>query len=599
MYVFVLCMLIKLPSTNLEKLSALLATVADFYKLPHQAMTKIERVVVKAKSVQSKNQRISKSLSMVFAAFAVSSTLCIKNPQVQEMSVITKLNQHHLSDSVVTSLIQESLVAATPYSTIRSVTNLAILDLEIQLIANFALQHLTLQRRILATFTAISNEASLHNFLHQDLCCTDCGSGQYCDSILTERRRSLGSKLTSLFLKTILLNRSEMTSSLENVALLMLEKSCNLASQSFQCPDKLYRSANATSNAHLLSRGPFPLEVQAGGYWKDTIRAHVQAEASHRQNAMVQLLGDICQDLEQRCQSAEEPFRQEQQKTEKLQKEVSEAGRENSDLRGQLVERDMLLESLESTKTEAEERLRSVQLENEQLLISIDGLERVLREVSAATEAEIKRINDASEVKEIGLRAELAAKDSATADLESQIEQAERQSANLKVELVSSQHRVSELEDGYRILEVDLHAYAQKLELGNKSTMELETNLRKAQEDCETLSLALHDSKTRYDEACYRFDEQCSRHRSDLENVKIEIEQLESTNKVALQQLTAKFTAEEAVHVSQLKDALTRFDSVSEEVSRLRRTMEENEVTISHQLHQVCDTMMLYKALSY
>jgi chromosome segregation ATPase len=438
------------------------------------------------------------------------------------------------------------------------------------------------------SFTAIQNDTLLHKFLHQELSQADCCHGECCKVALTEGRRTLGYEICSLYLITVILGRSEESKLTENTSMLILRKSNYLSIQSFHCTNKQPQHALTGSNLNLIPQGSVPQEFRAGKNWREILLAHAQVEITCRQSALVRLVEDICHDLEERCDNAEEPFKKEQIRAETLEREISGLKGQKNKLYGQLVERDMLLESLETEKTDTEDSLRSVQVENEQLLARVSDLECSLRDENKAVETEIKRLKTEGESRELDLRAQLATKDSVADDLETRIAEAELQIKDLEANLTSTKCRASELEDKSRVLEVNLDNFERQLNSEKDSRAETEIAYQKTQENRDNLSLALQDSITRYEEASSRFDDQCRRHKSEVEDLKAEMEQLQSRHNASLEELATKLTIGEASHTSQLNDAIIRLDESTKEVSSLQEKVELKDATMSHQQHQVC-----------
>jgi hypothetical protein len=483
------------------------------------------------------------------------------------------------------TFIRETLTAIATTPSVPSLPGLTVLGWQIRLLTNCAHRHLAVRKRVLLGFSAIKDDSLMKGFLSQKLDNVSCGSNKYCIATLAEARRDLGFVFTLLYLRTSILARSEESEVLGPLSLEILDKSQQLASKTFGCTVRL--RAHESSNLQPIEKHCTSETIAERRNWKDQLSAHIQMEARCREDSLIHLVGNICNDLERRCSMAEEPFRKEEAKTQKLQRQVEELRDQKNCLQGQILEREMILESLETGKIRAEDSLKDVQLENEQLLARIGDSERKLRDATTTGQAEIDTLRANYDKEELDLRAELASKASIIEDQEMKLVEANERFTVLGLDVSSAKSCVSKIRSQLQSLEADLQHCRQGLETEEIAKKEAHDRIRTIENDKRILAHELKDTQQKHQESVSQFDSY--RRECELQNeaFKGEIERLTSSHATTIEQMTHKLAKQATSHTSQLNGTITRLDNAKNELLKIRQENETNRTAISDQQDKV------------
>jgi chromosome segregation ATPase len=114
--------------------------------------------------------------------------------------------------------------------------------------------------------------------------------------------------------------------------------------------------------------------------WRDRLKLDLESQGSYQRDSIIRSVAHICQDLETRCNTVEEPLRREKEKTQELQQ--------------QIINLNERIASLEVQA--ADDRFHSEGLEDEKLVISEDRdtLSAKLEQLQAESNEAIRKAND-------------------------------------------------------------------------------------------------------------------------------------------------------------------------------------------------------------
>lgn len=155
--------------------------------------------------------------------------------------------------------------------------------------------------------------------------------------------------------------------------------------------------------------------------WRETLEAHLASEAQANHSVLSRLFAQACQDLEARCESVEEPLRDEQSKRAALQEQYDQLNEAYATLEAQTIERQLHCDSLE---VERDQFLQDVDLAREEaegLLHRISELERNLRNSKDDGEVRIAELQKARNTADLEHAAAIAKKAEELEDLEDRV----------------------------------------------------------------------------------------------------------------------------------------------------------------------------------
>jgi predicted nucleic acid-binding Zn-ribbon protein len=446
-------------------------------------------------------------------------------------------------------------------------------------------RYATVQKRILSGFSAIKDDVLMRDFLSETLDTVGCGADKHCDATWVESRRELGSIFTLLYLRALMLTKSEESGSLGTLSLEILDKSQQLASRRFKCTVK--SSTPKISNLQLIEECCTPENKTERHSWKDQLSAYAQMETKCREDSLIRLVGSICSDLEQRCLTAEEPFRKEEARSQKLQQHIEELQEQKNRLQGQLVERDMILESLETDKNDTEDSLKEAQVEKEQLLARIGAAERKLQDVTNASREHIDTLKTEYDTRELNLRAALADKVSTVEDQQIMLAASKDKITALHSDVESAKSCASKLQEQIQPLEVHLQQCRQDLAIEQKARTEADIKIQSIENDKEDVMCELNNMLQKHQESVSQFNAQRSKCEEQIVSLKGDIESLRSCHAATIEQISDKMAIQTASLTTQLSDALAYLNDAKQEVLKLRQETEDNRTAISDQQQEI------------
>jgi len=284
-----------------------------------------------------------------------------------------------------------------------------------------------------------SNEHVRRGFLHaagsvsalRTFCSTTIQGTPECQS-----KRELSLALCTLLLKAKLATRPDELSFDSELALGLLQ-----AQQALQSPTPCVHLINRSSRpaTPLFQERCTQSTQSASADWRSRLAAELEVEAKQRQSLLVRRMGEVCRELEERCETVEMPLLEERHRYQQLQSQYEDLHARFSGLEAQTVDRGLVLEALEAEKNELEEKLISAASESDQLVSRVEELQRVVEHNRGEAQAAIDALCSEKQDVELELRAVLASKqetlsqrDEELRELRETLSQLHRQSESLQ-----------------------------------------------------------------------------------------------------------------------------------------------------------------------
>lgn len=183
----------------------------------------------------------------------------------------------------------------------------------------------------------------------------------------------------------------------------------------------------------LFETDSTPEALSISHNWRDNVVRALSRDANHQYDSIVRMVGEICRDLEARCEEAERPFREEQSKSRELADKLKASATETCEVEAQLMSQTAVLGGVRNER------------------------DSLLREVDAA---EQRSKDQARDLEKCRLEFDQAHRDAELAAQAAMVQSRERDLAYLatltgKEEIIDEQHtklvasddRISELED--------------------------------------------------------------------------------------------------------------------------------------------------------
>lgn len=187
--------------------------------------------------------------------------------------------------------------------------------------------------------------------------------------------------------------------------------------------------------------------------WRDVLEMQLDSQTNHQRDTIMRSVAQICQDLETRCNTVEEPFLREQERSQRLERRVAELTAQVLALESQATDAQLQLEGFEDENS-------NISDEKDRLLRKLDELEVHLQKMHKKADEGLADMRENLNAKELELRsailnheesvcaheAEIKARDGAVSGLEADLEDMQKQHSHLDKQHQNLQHRFQDLD---------------------------------------------------------------------------------------------------------------------------------------------------------
>ena len=127
--------------------------------------------------------------------------------------------------------------------------------------------------------------------------------------------------------------------------------------------------------------------------WRDSLIRELSRDADCRYEGIVRMVGEICRDLESRCNESERPLREEQSKSRDLQARLESSERDKGDLEIQARNQQSISSTLQTERDSLAKKVEVAESQMEELGTRLDNIHREA-EYAAQTAIERTRQKD-------------------------------------------------------------------------------------------------------------------------------------------------------------------------------------------------------------
>jgi len=333
-----------------------------------------------------------------------------------------------------------------------------------------------LRSAILFTLSANAFNRPLKDFLALPLPLASnaetCAEHRLCPGALARSQRRLRLDICSLFLRTGLLASADQAGIDPALAVSLLEKQVEFATAVPACR---FASQSSQHNValSLVEQTSTPSEHRASSDWRARLSADLLRNAKSSNDSILRTVGEVCRDLEDRCEVVEGPLREEQARSKDLQIKLESASTKIGELESEAEERNLFLNGLDAEKGSLERQIRADVSRITDLTERLHEMEVTSAEVRAEAEKSTAIAKEEASNQDLKHLAVVNAKEDIIAEQNERIEVLEKALKAIREELtatceasLAAQKRVGELEteatDRAHAREVDSVSSAQK-----------------------------------------------------------------------------------------------------------------------------------------
>lgn len=271
---------------------------------------------------------------------------------------------------------------------------IAGLDLRIQ-------DSAALRQAILYSLSTNGLSGLLHRFLDLDCAIATIDLHhqlEVCPHAYHQIKLYLQQRICNLFLKTALYSSLDEVSIDALIATALLDKQMIISSLSSRCDFYKPRYLGSViTRAPLQEAEVAPPERIGSHEWRNTLYESMSKAAESHHQSIVRMVGEICHDLELRCDDFERPLREERSRANNLDEKLEASERKVLELEFQAKGRISLLDGLEDEKARLVEQAQVAEQRLQNLSSSHESLQRELvrqqKKAADAAETALEKTN--------------------------------------------------------------------------------------------------------------------------------------------------------------------------------------------------------------
>ncbi|OAL56590.1 hypothetical protein IQ07DRAFT_496719 [Pyrenochaeta sp. DS3sAY3a] len=198
--------------------------------------------------------------------------------------------------------------------------------------------------KMLSSLSGTALTTRLENFLRSKPDTQASGCITYTKAL----RRNLISATIALLLKLSHAAPPEGTTFPHTLTIALIDKQKHLSTIDERCSHHIEQKDGRSIS--LFQQESTPYTGQHLQDWRDRLTSELESQGFYQRDSIIRSVSQICQDLEWRCQTVEEPLRREQARSRELEKRISQLTQQVTSLESQAADDRFHLDGLEDEK---------------------------------------------------------------------------------------------------------------------------------------------------------------------------------------------------------------------------------------------------------
>ncbi len=380
--------------------------------------------------------------------------------------------------------------------------------------------------------------------------------------------------ISALLIKTALYSSADNISIETPLAVSLYDRQQALAASTSICNCRYpHHSEKTLESLQLIEQNSTPSTQRSSHRWKERLSLDLSKEAASRNEIILRTVGEVCRDLEDRCETVERPLNVEKARGEQLTVR-------NVELEAEAAERGHFLSGLEMEKSRLESQVQTAELEADELLQRCQDLEAQV--LQACQDTKNTTVSARDEIKQLQLEhlASISGKDDLLDEQRDQIKQTEKESAELRADLelanLSSNRKGTEIDELHNVettLRAEVAALSLNLEVTKQAAASLEAKQYESEErlkkDLETL---VRDHEFKLVELVEQTTQTCLNHQRELHELEQQCQDTTEKSNTERQRYESKISELEQT-VAELRSEIKQKTKEFMEVQDLSRRL--------------------------
>ncbi|KAK7731471.1 hypothetical protein SLS57_001410 [Botryosphaeria dothidea] len=339
---------------------------------------------------------------------------------------------------------------------------------------------------------------------------------------------------------------------------------------------------------HLLTQLLGEVAQDTTREWRTRLAKELEVYDKQRVDLIERRMGEVCRDLETRCEQVEEPLQLEHLKVQALQDEIETLRRRNEDLSKQItsletrdVDREFFMEGLETEKVQAENQLKHADEINKDLSKKVDDLQHRLDEANKAAERTLIQARQEQDRMKSELRALLAKEETRCEEQAATIDDLKTNTAKIEGDLVVVRQSLEQERTTGEELRETLDNAMQHVEEQKTAKLQAQAEVSDLMEKESVLMDQLRQAHANLTEAHTTALESQAEHETAVAALNIELESLRSAAESELQRVEEEASRAHEMVETQLQAAQQEINSVVGDKERLSADMQTRDSQIA------------------
>ena len=333
------------------------------------------------------------------------------------------------------------------------------------------------------------------------------------------------------------------------------------------CSKQLVRTKGAPVS--LFETESTPQSISISHQWKENIAKKMSRDAQYHSEAILRMVGEICRDLELRCEEAEHPLRMEESRSRDLEAKLQVSEAKLRELALDIEHSHLQMKNLEHEKNGLLEQLKSSECCLQELRCDLDKAHEELQSIKADAQESAKLAVESARKQDLAYLAILTGKD------EIQEEQASK--------LAACEHRARDLEESLTQLRSQEAKMAEKALMDGKvigdlrkTHLELKNLLETKDADLQCLVNSKTSLLAKIDESSRRAVEVAKEHDGVIVGLKSQLLTAEAKTVQLSEEHRVEIAKKDAAFLHLEEQARATSDSVQRELEEVRREAAES-----------------------
>ena len=379
-----------------------------------------------------------------------------------------------------------------------------------------------------------------------------------CSTYAAVLHRDAAAAITSLLLNLIISTQPGELSLPQSLASALITKQRKLAHVSKQC-SHLATVSNGPS-VSLFEQRSTPFTGQHLQDWKNRLESELESQNSYQRDSIVRSIAQICQDLETRCNTVEEPLRREKARSRELEQRVEELSEQVLSLESQAADDRFHLDGLEDEKL-------SIADEKEQISAKLNELQLQLERVNRDAEEALRTAQEDFKAKELELRSTILNHEGHLNTRENDIQELNGTMSHVRATLEHTEEELRALGERYEDLQTRLGGVSRQLD------EEREVKSRQSEEILQLKERGIH-----LEQQLQSTETELEVITGQLSNLQVSHQELKQASEDTLKELEVKYTTDMEIAAVRAEEEFNKLnDKLTDTLESHRQVKDAHE----------------------